>query len=68
MEGAGTDDDGDSSDSADEDETAAEKRLRLAERYLEELKGEVEEEAGFDARDIDRDLIAERLKEDVVSL
>lgn len=49
----------------DEDETGAERRLKLAERYLENLKGEVDE-IGFDAEDIDRDLIAERLQEDVV--
>lgn len=49
----------------DENETAAEKRLRLAERYLENIRNEVEEDGGFDAADIDRDLIAERLKEDV---
>ena len=48
----------------DEEETAAEKRLRLAERYLENIKEHVDE-AGFDAADIDRDLIAERLQEDV---
>lgn len=50
--------------SDDEEETAAEKRLRLAERYLENVKEHVDE-AGFDAADIDRDLIAERLQEDV---
>ncbi|KAF4594978.1 rRNA processing protein RRP9 [Ophiocordyceps camponoti-floridani] len=48
----------------DEAETAAEKRLRLAERYLDNVKQHVDE-AGFDAADIDRDLIAERLQEDV---
>ncbi|KAF4332377.1 component of the u3 snoRNP complex [Fusarium beomiforme] len=48
----------------DEGETAAERRLRLAERYLENVKEHVDE-AGFDAADIDRDLIAERLQEDV---
>ena len=48
------------------DETGAERRLRLAQRYLENLKGEVQDETGFDAAEIDRDLIAERLKEDVV--
>src|SRR6478752_3737177 len=47
----------------DEGETAAERRLRLAERYLENVKEHVDE-AGFDAADIDRDLIAERLQED----
>ena len=52
-------------DSAAEDETAAERRLRLAERYLQNIQDEVEETIGFDAAEIDRDLIAERLKEDV---
>ncbi|OJD18724.1 hypothetical protein AJ78_01261 [Emergomyces pasteurianus Ep9510] len=52
------------SDEESEDETAADRRLRLAERYLENIREEVDE-AGFDAADIDRDLIAERLKEDV---
>ncbi|KAF2441355.1 WD40 repeat-like protein [Karstenula rhodostoma CBS 690.94] len=51
--------------SDDEGETAAEKRLRLAERYLENIRNEVEEDGGFDAADVDRDLISERLKEDV---
>ncbi|KAF2090627.1 small nucleolar ribonucleoprotein complex subunit [Saccharata proteae CBS 121410] len=57
----------DESDASSEggDETAAERRLRLAERYLENVRDEVIDEAGFDAADIDRDLIAERLKEDV---
>ena len=53
-----------SASSEDEKETAAEKRLRLAEQYLENIRNEVAEEVGFDAADIDRDLIAERLKED----
>lgn len=56
---------GDESSESDEGETAAERRLKLAERYLENLKEQVDE-AGFDAADLDRDLIAERLKEDVV--
>ncbi|KAG6012126.1 hypothetical protein E4U54_007712 [Claviceps lovelessii] len=64
----GNDNDNDSAEdrqsSEDEEETAAEKRLRLAERYLENVKEHVDE-AGFDAADIDRDLIAERLQEDV---
>ncbi|KAL8695488.1 MAG: hypothetical protein Q9218_000066 [Villophora microphyllina] len=55
-----------SSESDSEDETGAQRRLRLAERYLENIKGEVET-VGFDAEDIDRDLIAERLKEDVAA-
>ncbi|KAK1760900.1 ribosomal RNA-processing protein 9 [Echria macrotheca] len=59
--------DGDSGESEDEGETAAEKRLRLAQRYLEKTKQEVEEldEYAFDAEQIDRDLLAERLEEDV---
>lgn len=55
----------DESGSDDEDETAAERRLKLAERYLDNVRDEVDE-VGFDAAEIDRDLIAERLKEDVV--
>jgi len=51
---------------SDVDETAVERRLRLAEQYLENLQAEVDE-AGFDAAEIDRDIIAERLKEDIVS-
>ncbi|KAH8804550.1 WD40-repeat-containing domain protein [Xylogone sp. PMI_703] len=54
----------DTSGSEEEEETAAERRLRLAERYLENVREEVDE-VGFDAEQIDRDLIAERLKEDV---
>ncbi|KAK5943538.1 pre-rRNA processing protein [Knufia obscura] len=50
--------------SSEEDETAAERRVRLAQRYLDKLKGEVDE-AGFDAEDLDKDHIARRLKEDV---
>ena len=52
------------SGSEGEEETAAERRLRLAERYLENIREEVDE-VGFDAEAIDRDLIAERLQEDV---
>lgn len=47
-----------------EGETAAERRLRLAERYLDNVRQEVDE-YGFDAEEIDRDLLAERLQEDV---
>lgn len=53
-----------SSDSEGEDETAAERRLRLAEQYLHNIREEVDE-IGYDAEDIDRDLIAERIQEDV---
>lgn len=49
---------------SEEDETAAERRVRLAQRYLDRIKGEVDE-AGFDAEDLDKDIIARRLKEDV---
>lgn len=56
---------GESGSSEDEGETAAEKRLRLAQQYLDNIRNEVEEEVGFDAEQIDKDLIAERLKEDV---
>ncbi|KAF1360143.1 WD40 repeat-like protein [Lizonia empirigonia] len=60
------DDDDDNSDTSDdENETAAEKRLRLAQRYLDKIRNEVEDEVGFDAAQIDKDLIAERLKDDV---
>ncbi|CAK7273855.1 pre-rRNA processing protein [Sporothrix epigloea] len=59
-------------DSVDEGETAAERRLRLAERYLDNVRQEFKGAAGadgdiyaFDAEDVDRDLIAERLQEDV---
>ncbi|KAK2748288.1 pre-rRNA processing protein [Myotisia sp. PD_48] len=56
--------DEESGSSSDEGETGAERRLRLAEQYLENIREEVDE-VGFDAAEIDRDLIAERLKEDV---
>lgn len=52
------------SSSASDDETAGERRLRLAEQYLKNTKEEIDE-AGFDAEEIDRDLIAERLREDI---
>ncbi|KAI2641812.1 WD40 repeat-like protein [Hypomontagnella submonticulosa] len=58
---------GSSSESENEGETAAEKRLRLAERYLENVRQEVDE-TGFNAEDVDRDIIAERLQEDVAEL
>lgn len=49
---------------SEEDETAAERRTRLAERYLQNIRQEVDE-IGFDAEQIDKDLIAQRLREDV---
>ncbi|KAL3426842.1 WD domain-containing protein [Phlyctema vagabunda] len=66
SDGAAPQDDPETSGSeSGEEETAAERRLRLAERYLENIREEVVDPEGFDAEDIDRDLIAERLKEDV---
>ena len=63
------DSEGASGESENEGETAAEKRLRLAQRYLEKTRQEVEvlerDEYAFDAEDVDRDLLAERLEEDV---
>ncbi|KAE8440828.1 hypothetical protein EG329_006409 [Mollisiaceae sp. DMI_Dod_QoI] len=53
------------SSEGEEEETAAERRLKLAERYLQNVREEVIDPEGFDAEEIDRDLIAERLKEDV---
>ncbi|KAF2454877.1 WD40-repeat-containing domain protein [Lineolata rhizophorae] len=60
------------SDDDRRDTTAAARRRRLAERYLERVRREVVvDEAGFDAEDIDRellagrDLVAQRLKADV---
>lgn len=53
-----------SASSEEEGETAAERRLKLAEQYLENKKQEIDE-YGYDAEDIDRDLLAERLVEDV---
>ncbi|EXJ71126.1 uncharacterized protein A1O5_06120 [Cladophialophora psammophila CBS 110553] len=49
---------------SEEGETAAERRVRLAQRYLDNIRQEIDE-TGFDAEDLDRDLIAQRLKEDV---
>ena len=49
---------------SEEGENAADRRIRLAQRYLDNLREEVDE-TGFDAEDVDKDLIAARLKEDV---
>ncbi|KIW17476.1 hypothetical protein PV08_04670 [Exophiala spinifera] len=56
--------DAESEATSEEGETAAERRVRLAQRYLDNIRQEVDE-VGFDAEDLDRDLIAQRLKEDV---
>lgn len=50
--------------SSEEGETAGERRVRLAQRYLDNIREEVQE-VGFDAKDLDDDLIAARLKDDV---
>ncbi|XP_071809622.1 U3 small nucleolar RNA-interacting protein 2-like isoform X1 [Asterias amurensis] len=55
-----------SSESESEEETAQEKRLRLTKQYLAQLADE--EKDNEDARDIDKDAIAHRLKEDVLEL
>ncbi|EPS93223.1 hypothetical protein FOMPIDRAFT_1136627 [Fomitopsis schrenkii] len=51
----------------DEDETPAEKRLRLAKMYLDGVKQGLKQADGeFDAAEIDRELISARLKQDVL--
>ncbi|KZT64826.1 WD40 repeat-like protein [Daedalea quercina L-15889] len=51
----------------DEDETPAEKRLRLAKLYLDGVKqGLALADGEFDAAEIDRELISARLKQDVL--
>ena len=62
-EGEGTSE----SESDGGDETEAQRRLRLAEQYLKNIQGEVDD-IGFNAEDVDRDLIAERLQADVVGV
>lgn len=49
-------------------ETAQEKRIRLAKQYIEGVEMSVKEQQreGFDAADLDRDLIAERLHLDAL--
>ena len=49
---------------SEEDENAGDRRVRLAQRYLNNIREEVQE-VGFDAKDLDDDLIAARLREDV---
>ncbi|THU98464.1 WD40 repeat-like protein [Dendrothele bispora CBS 962.96] len=51
----------------DPDETPAEKRLRLAQLYLDSVKQDIGlAEGEFDAAEIDRELISARLKQDVM--
>ena len=54
----------DSEASSEEGETGAERRIRLAQRYLDNIREEVDE-TGFDAQDLDNDIVAKRLREDV---
>ncbi|KAI3323122.1 WD40 repeat-like protein [Xylariaceae sp. AK1471] len=49
---------------SEHDETAAQKRLRLASQYLSRVREEVEA-TGWDAEQIDKDMIAARLEEDL---
>lgn len=56
---------GSGSESEREGETAAERRLRLAEQYLSNISKEIQDDVGFDARDVDRELLAERIQLDV---
>ncbi|KAL8276387.1 hypothetical protein RQP46_011232 [Phenoliferia psychrophenolica] len=59
--------DDDESEEEDESETPAQKRLRLSQMYLKSLEKEARpDDGGFDAADLDRDLIAERLQQDVL--
>ncbi|BFZ57298.1 pre-rRNA processing protein [Savitreella phatthalungensis] len=52
-------------DTEDEQETPAEKRLRLAKEYLAQIEAEIAgDEDDVDAGDIDRELIGERLAKD----
>ncbi|KAK9475247.1 WD40-repeat-containing domain protein [Dipodascopsis tothii] len=50
---------------AEADETAADRRRRLARQYLDNLAGGMDTAAGFDAHDVDKTLLAARLREDV---
>lgn len=50
-----------------ERETAAQKRLRLAKIYLENLQTQHKQD-GFDAADLDKDYLEQRLQSDVVRL
>ncbi|KAF9177443.1 pre-rRNA processing protein [Haplosporangium sp. Z 767] len=61
------------SDDEDEDEallneTPAQKRLRLAKNYIDTLQHAGDDDIGYDAEDIDRDNIADRLKQDALEI
>ena len=63
SEGSGSIEVTDSEGTSEEEENAADRRIRLAQQYLDNIREEVDE-AGFDAADLDKDLISARLKED----
>lgn len=65
MDLRASDEDPYQSGSENEDETPAEKRLRLAQMYLEGVKSSLAE-GEYDAAEIDRELISARLKQDVL--
>ncbi|KAK3829124.1 MAG: WD40-repeat-containing domain protein [Benniella sp.] len=58
----------DSEDDALSNETAAQKRLRLAKNYIDALQHAEDDDFGYDAADIDRDNIADRLKQDALEI
>lgn len=59
-----SDDGGGSDSSGFEGETAADKRLRIAKNYLGQISKEIADGEGFDAAEIDNDLISARLERD----
>lgn len=59
------DEDIDDSDKEFADETATDKRRRLAKQYLENIKTQELHEDEFDAKDLDNDIIGRRLQRDV---
>ncbi|EIN14441.1 WD40 repeat-like protein [Punctularia strigosozonata HHB-11173 SS5] len=65
MDLRASDTDPGASGAEDEDETPAQKRLRLAKLYLESVKDDLAE-GDFDAADIDKEIISARLKQDVM--
>lgn len=74
SDAAGIDSDSDASVASDmsvdseeefEGETEADKRRRLAKQYLENVQEELQDSMAFDAKDLDREIISRRLKEDV---
>lgn len=61
----------DDAEFVDANETAAEKRVRLARGYLDKVRAEVtaqRETGDYDAEEIDRELIASRLRQEVVRI